>query len=305
MYYGIDLGGTKIEGLVLQEDRKEELGYRILYRKRVATEQEGGYGHVIGQLRGMLNSMEKESGEKALRLGVSAPGSIDPESGKLKNSNSTILNGRPFLADTRAALGCHVAMANDANCFALGELRMGVAREYAKKTVFGVIMGTGVGGGIIVNGHVLNGSMGLSGEWGHNFLDSSGGACYCGKIGCVEQVISGPALERFYDEQRGTGLEEIHKRHRKQSDAKASKTIERLCHFFGLAMSVMVNILDPDIIVLGGGVGNIDELLREGLSQLKKHTFNTNLHEGKAEFTTVLAKPKLGDSAGVFGAAFL
>jgi predicted NBD/HSP70 family sugar kinase len=166
--------------------------------------------------------------------------------------------------------------------------------------VFGIIMGTGVGGGLVIDGKIWNGRHGIAGEWGHNFLDDSGGACYCGKVGCVETVISGPALERYYTSLTGNPvkLKEIAARHRAGSDPAATQTIERLCHFFGKGVSVITNMLDPDVIVIGGGVGNMGDLYSSGLDALGKFIFNNRVE-------TILLKPSLGDSAGVFGAAAL
>jgi predicted NBD/HSP70 family sugar kinase len=161
-------------------------------------------------------------------------------------------------------------------------------------------MGTGVGGGLVVNGQVLGGRQGISGEWGHIFLDASGGQCYCGKIGCVETVLSGPALQRYYHSLTGEKLRlpEIVKRYQSQTDEAAQKTIQRLVEMFGRGISVIINVIDPDAIVLGGGLGNIDLLYTAGVEAAKKHVFNNRLD-------TVFLKPSLGDSAGVFGAAML
>jgi fructokinase len=193
-------------------------------------------------------------------------------------------------------------MANDANCFALAEANMGIVKEKfpASKVVFGVIMGTGVGGGVVVDGKVINGLQGIGGEWGHNFLDKSGGPCYCGKVGCVEQVMSGPALEKYYFSISGVNknMKEIYEAYQKKTDENATKAIDRLTYFFGVAISVVINILDPDVIVIGGGVGNIDVIYTDGLASLEKNIFNYRLE-------TPILRPKLGDSAGVFGAAFL
>ena len=166
--------------------------------------------------------------------------------------------------------------------------------------VFGVIMGTGVGGGVVVEGKVINGLQGIGGEWGHNFLDESGGPCYCGKVGCVEKVLAGPGLEKYYTSISGKqkSLREIYDLYKAGTDPHAKQTMDRLTHFFGLALSVVVNILDPDVIVIGGGVGNIDVIYDEGVKSLDKFVFNNRLD-------TPVLKPKLGDSAGVFGAAFL
>ena len=172
-------------------------------------------------------------------------------------------------------------MANDANCFALAEVKMGVIPSEMPdaEVVFGVILGSGVGGGIVVNGHVLNGRQGIGGEWGHNFLDESGGQCYCGKVGCVERVLSGKNLERYHKETFGEEkkLKVIYQEYLDKSNANSIHTIERMIHFFGKAMSVVINILDPDAIVLGGGVGNIDLLYTAGVEEVKKHVFNPRL----------------------------
>jgi len=241
-------------------------------------------------------------GYKPVKIGIGTPGTEDPKLGTMKNSNTTCLNGRRLKADLEKRLGVKLHMANDANCFALAEASMGIAKEKYPdaKVVFGVIMGTGVGGGVVVDGKVINGLQGIGGEWGHNLLDESGGPCYCGKTGCVEQVLSGPALQRYYYELSGVkkSLKEIYKAHQEGKDGHATKTMERLVRFFGVALSVVVNILDPDVIVIGGGVGNIDLIYTEGVVSLGKYIFNNRLD-------TPVLKPKLGDSAGVFGAAYL
>ncbi len=199
-------------------------------------------------------------------------------------------------------LGIPVVMANDANCFALAEARVGIVKEKMPEAqmVFGVIMGTGVGGGIVLNGMAWGGRQGIAGEWGHNFLDESGGQCYCGKIGCVEKVISGKNLELYHHEkyQEEKKLKQIYAEYQSGGFPNSTATINRLITFFGKGIANVINILDPDVIVLGGGVGNIDLLYTKGVEEVKKHVFNPRVD-------TVFLKPKLGDSAGVFGAAFL
>jgi fructokinase len=262
--WGIDLGGTKVEGAVL----KSALEPEVLYRDRLPTESEKGYDHIIGQIKKVVDKMEVAMGYKAPKIGIATPGTLDPGLGLLKNCNSTSLNGRPLKQDLEKLLGVELFMANDANCFALAEANMGAAKElYPKaKVVFGVIMGTGVGGGVVVDGKVINGLQGIGGEWGHNFLDESGGACYCGKIGCVEKILAGPALERFYESVSGNkkSLKEVYANYKAGTDKHAKQTMERLTNYFGLGLSVVVNILDPDVIVIGGGVGNIDIYLFRG-----------------------------------------
>lgn len=296
--WGIDLGGTKVEGVILSS----AIDPKIFFRDRLPTEGHKGYDHILGQIKAVVDKMEASAGYKPKKIGIATPGTLDPGLGLMKNSNSTSLNGRPLKTDLEKMLGTEIFMANDANCFALAEANMGIAKEkYPNaKVVFGVIMGTGVGGGVVVDGKVINGLQGIGGEWGHNFLDESGGPCYCGKSGCVEKVLAGPALEKYYAAISGQqkSMREIYDWYKTGTDTHATKTIERLIHFFGLALSVIVNILDPDVIVIGGGVGNIDVIYNEGRESLKKYIFNNRLD-------TPVLKPKLGDSAGVFGAAYL
>jgi len=296
--WGIDLGGTKVEGVVLRSAANPE----VLFRDRLPTESDQGYDHILDQIQELVEKMINTIGYKPSRMGIGTPGTVDLELGTIKNSNTACLNDRLFRQDLEARLGIELIMANDANCFALAETNMGIVKEkYPNaKVVFGVIMGTGVGGGVVVNGKIINGLHGIGGEWGHNFLDESGGPCYCGKSGCVEMVLCGPALEKFYYSKSGIqkSLKEIVRLHQARADAVATQTIERLTHFFGLALSVVINILDPDVIAIGGGVGNIENIYGEGVESLKKYIFNNRLD-------TPILKPKLGDSAGVFGAAFL
>ncbi|MCB0607829.1 MAG: ROK family protein [Lewinellaceae bacterium] len=296
--FGIDLGGTKIEGVVLPDSDSIEPIARI----RVPTEKEKGAEHIANQIVKLVRLLEEESGIKAEKIGIGTPGAIDPPTGLMKNSNTTCLNGRPFRDELEAALNLPVVMANDANCFAVAEARLGVIRKAMPnaRVVFGVIMGTGVGGGIVIDGKVINGAQGIAGEWGHSYLDDSGGACYCGNTGCVETIISGPALERYYQSLTGSKIvmKEILERYKAWNDPAAIQTIERLIHFFGKATANLINILDPDAIVLGGGLGNIDLLYTEGREAVKKFVFNPRLD-------TPFFRPVLGDSAGVFGAAML
>ncbi len=296
--WGVDLGGTKIEAVVLESKRNPD----VIVRERIDTEAEQGYRHILGRIKLLLDQVSEETGLIPEIVGFGTPGTLDPITKTMKNCNTTYLNGQPMKSDLEELLGYPIEIANDANCFALAETCMGSVKKHMPeaKVVFGVIMGTGVGGGIVVNGEVINGRQGIGGEWGHNFLDESGGNCYCGKIGCVEKVISGKDLERYHLDTFGVNkkLKDIYKEHLESSNPEASHTINRLITFFGKAISVVINILDPDVIVLGGGVGNIDLLYTDGVEEVKKHLFNTRLD-------TVFLKPSLGDSAGVFGAACL
>lgn len=294
--FGIDLGGTKIEGVVLPEKGSTQ----PIYRFRMPTEAHLGYNHIVSNIALLIQNLEENSGVKAQNFGIGTPGTFNPKTGLHKNSNTTCINGQPFFDDLKKATGIDLAMANDANCFALAEATLGSVAEQIPKAqvVFGVIMGTGVGGGLVINGKVWNGSQGIGGEWGHNFLDSSGGPCYCGQSGCVENIISGPALEKYYHQISGNSLKLSDIAAISEHDKYAQQTMERLVHFFGKAISVLVNILDPDAIVLGGGVGNIPLLYSAGVEEVAKNVFNNRLD-------TQFFRPSLGDSAGVFGAAML
>lgn len=296
--WGIDLGGTKIEGIILSSATDPQ----ILFRDRVPTEADQGYEHILGQVVKLVDMMKKAAGYIPERIGFATPGTLDPKMGVMKNCNTTAMNGQPMKSDLAQRLGVAVSMANDADCFALAEARYGVVKEKFPdaRIVFGVIMGTGVGGGLVVDGRAIVGLQGIAGEWGHNFLHESGGPCYCGKSGCVEKVISGPALEKYYFSETGNKkpLKDIVALAESKVDPTAQKTMLRLVEYFGVALSVIVNILDPDVIVIGGGVGNIDLLYDRGVDAVKKNVFNPRLD-------TPIVRPSLGDSAGVFGAAYL
>ncbi|RFM27594.1 ROK family protein [Deminuibacter soli] len=294
--WGIDLGGTKIEGAILPSLNDAE----AILRMRVNTEGSKGYQHILSQIQTLVNRLKQESGLQPQRIGFGTPGVLDPVTHTMKNSNSTALNGMPLKKDLEAMLQIPVEIANDANCFALAETHLGVVNEKypAARMVFGVIMGTGVGGGLVIDGKIWNGLHGIAGEWGHNFLDESGGPCYCGKTGCVETVLSGPALQRYYKSITGNDVSLKTIVQQQGTDEAAAATIKRLHHFFGKALSVITNMLDPDVIVIGGGVGNIDSIYTEGYESLRQHIFNNRLD-------VAIVKPSLGDSAGVFGAAAL
>lgn len=296
--WGIDLGGTKAEGVIMGSGNAED----ILFRERVSTGAEKGYTHILKQLELLVQQMEQKVGYRAERIGIGTPGTLDPVTHTMRGCNSECLNGQRLRDDLSQRLGMEVVLANDANCFALAEARMGIVkRDFPQaQIVFGVIMGTGVGGGLVVNGVSVYGHHGIAGEWGHNFLDESGGACYCGKAGCVERVLSGPSLERYYHGR--TGIQR--KLHDIRTlaiggDPVAKETMDRLVNFFGKAISVVINIVDPDVIVLGGGVSRIPEIYTAGKAAIASYIFNN----GKV--TTPIVPALLGDSAGVFGAAYL
>ena len=296
--WGVDLGGTKIEGIVI-----EEKSGNILIRERVPTEAAKGYQHILNQVKTLIDKLIKETKLSPTAIGFSTPGTLDPESQTMKNCNTVCMNGQAMKKDLKELLGIRIEMANDANCFALAEATMGIVPEkYPEaQVVFGVIVGTGVGGGVVVNGKVINGKHGIGGEWGHNVLGDDQTPCYCGKKGCNENIFSGPALEKYYESISGEKrkLKEVVERYRANTDAHATATMKRLFTSFGKAIHYIINVLDPDVVVLGGGVSKIDELYTEGKKELEKYIFNM----GKVD--TVFLKPKLGDSAGVFGAAEL
>ncbi len=296
--WGIDMGGTKIEGVILKSADMPE----ILFRERIPTEADHGYDHILDQTKKLVDMLVEKSGQRPDRIGFGTPGILDPKLGVMKNCNTTAMNGRSMKADLEQLLGVSVVMANDADCFALAETRHGVVKEHfpEARVVFGVIMGTGVGGGLVIDGRPIFGLQGIAGEWGHNFLDESGGPCYCGKSGCVEKVIAGPALEQYYFNDTGNRkpLKDIVALAESKVDPTAQKTMIRLIEYFGKAVSVLINILDPDVIVIGGGVGNISMLYDRGIDSVKKYVFNNRLD-------TPIVQPLLGDSAGVIGAAYL
>ena len=296
--WGIDLGGTKIEGVVLEDPNHPV----VLKRLRVATEKEKGYQHIIGQIVKLVEVLMAETGVRPMKIGIGTPGTLEPSTQTMKNSNTTAINGKYLKRDLERALSMPVSMANDANCFAIAETQLGVVKEELPeaKVVFGVIMGTGVGGGLIIDGKVINGKQGIAGEWGHNFMDASGGKCYCGKSGCVERILSGPSLERYYFDKMGIEktLPEIVQLHEGGNDEVATETIKRLLKFFGQGIASVINVVDPDAVVIGGGVSKVNLLYDQGIKSIENHVFNHRLE-------TPILRPSLGDSAGVFGAALL
>ena len=292
--WGIDLGGTKIEGVVLPSAESTDAVCRL----RVPTEAEKGYDHIRSQVRQLVEAMSREAGSTPSAIGFGTPGVLDPDTMRLKNSNTTCLIGQPFQQDIERDLGIEVALANDANCFALAEAKLGAAR--GAETVYGIILGPGVGGGVVIDDKALLGRQGIAGEWGHNILDPQGPDCYCGRKGCVETFLSGPHLEKHYTALSGQtlSLPEITKLHEQGGDPHATATMHHLTTYFGRAVASVINILDPHVVVLGGGVSNIDLLYTEGVREAEKWVFNDRMH-------TRIVKNHLGDSAGVYGAAML
>ena len=287
---GIDLGGTKIEGVVLDASGTE------IVRKRIATEREHGYQHILNRIKSVHDELAAAvSGPTT--FGIGTPGAISPRTGLLKNSNTVCMNGQPVKADLEKLLGRKIEIQNDANCFAMAEARLGAGR--GKKLVFGVIMGTGCGGGIVHNGEVLTGAQAIAGEWGHMSIDPHGPVCYCGKKGCVETFISGGGLENRFAEKFGVRrpLKEVEREYF-AGEPKAVEFMQEFFDRFGRALANLIDILDPDIVVIGGGVSNFKAVYSEGVSAVRKYVFTD-------ELLTPIVKHQLGDAAGVLGAALV
>jgi fructokinase len=295
MRIGIDLGGTKIELVALDSAGD------VIWRERVPTPKDD-YEGTIRAMRDLVVRAENDLKDRG-SVGVAIPGSISARTGLVKNANSTKLIGHPLDKDLAAAIGRPVRVANDANCFALSETTDGAGR--GAHTVFGIIAGTGVGGGITVGGHVLVGANRIAGEWGHNPLpypshdEIPGPPCYCGKAGCIEAWLSGPALARQFKDQTGHALiaTEIAEA-AENGDADANAVMEAFYDRFARSIAGIVNVIDPDVVVIGGGLSKIDGLYRELPERIMAYAFTP---EG---FTRVL-KNVHGDSSGVRGAAWL
>jgi fructokinase len=288
---GIDLGGTKIEGIVLDANGVE------LHRKRIPTERDKGYEHILARVVGLHDDLAKETGSKKHTFGIGTPGAISRKTGLLKNSNTVCMNGRPVQTDLERMLGRSIAIQNDANCFAMAEAILGAGK--GKELVFGVIMGTGCGGGIVHKGEVITGLQSIGGEWGHMAIDPHGPVCYCGTHGCVETYISGGGLEKRWEKEHGTKklLKDIVTDYR-AGHREAAAFMKTFFAHFGRAMANLINVLDPDVVVLGGGVSNIPELYTEGVRDVARCIFSDSLE-------TPIVKHQIGDSAGVIGAALI
>jgi fructokinase len=311
MKIGLDLGGTKIEAIVLDDAGS------ALWRERRATPQ-GDYTATLEVIEFLVNKAKCENDlPMTTSVGIGTPGALSAVRIKteavMKNSNSTALNGRPLLSDLSARLKCRVYLANDANCFALAEACSGQGPQYFKddmpESVFGVILGTGVGGGIVVNGRLLAGSNAIAGEWGHNCLPAialnelaatqRGRDCYCGRKDCIETYLSGPGLALSYvlKYQEPLSPEQIIEKMR-AGDAKAVFIWEQYLAQLACSLAQIVNVLDPALIVLGGGLSTISEIYGTIVEKMRPHVFSDT-------FNTPMLPALLGDSAGVFGAAWL
>ena len=288
---GIDLGGTKIEGVVLDAHGEE------IVRKRISTEREHGYQHILNRLKSLHDELVATVPGRPTTLGLGTPGAISPRTGLLKNSNTVCINGRPVKADLEKLLARKIEIQNDANCFAMAEALLGAGR--GKNLVFGVIMGTGCGGGIVYKGEVFTGPQAIASEWGHMSIDPLGPVCYCGQRGCVETFISGGGLEASYAGKYGAGksLKAIEKEFY-AGEPRAVDFMRTFFDRFGRALANLIDILDPDIVVLGGGVSNFSALYTEGVAAVRKYVFTDELQ-------TPIVKHQLGDSAGVLGAALV
>ena len=283
---GIDLGGTKTEGVLVDEE------FQVIERKRVPTNQNNGYESILETIQDLVN--ELKNNEKT-SIGVCTPGALSKESGLIKNSNTQCLIGKDLKNDLEKILDQEISIENDANCFALAEAKLGAAKNH--DTVFGVIMGTGVGGGLVIDDKIHTGRTNIAGEWGHHCIKPNGNECYCGRKGCVETYISGPALEKKWNELTNQNLSVADIVKNSQEDAYKTWKSEFLENF-GLSMANVIDILDPDAIVLGGGLSNIPFLYDEGKNLVYENVFSDTVD-------TPILKNQLGDSAGVFGACIL
>lgn len=295
MRVGIDLGGTKIEGGLL------DAGGELVARERRPTPA-GDYEGTVAVIAALVRALEQRAGAP-VTVGVGTPGSVSSVTGRMKNCNSTVLNGRPLREDLEAALGRPVRLQNDANCFALSEATDGAASE--ARCVFGAILGTGIGGGIVVDRRVLAGADGVAGEWGHNPLpwprddEWPGPPCYCGRTGCIETLCAGPAIEREHARRSGRALTMAAiDAAARAGDAQAERTLELLGDRLARGLAHVVNVLDPDAIVLGGGLSNLDRLYAELPERMGAYVFSDAVR-------AVPRRPAWGDSSGVRGAAWL
>ncbi len=293
--FGIDLGGTKIEILGLDESGRERL------RKRVATPA-GDYAATVAAITALVHDAERELGE-AGSVGIATPGAVSRLTGRIKNANSTCLNGKPLVDDLQRVLQREIRIENDANCFALSEATDGAAAGAA--VVFGVILGTGVGGGIVVHGRTLVGANAIAGEWGHNPLpwpaddERPGNACYCGRAGCIETWLSGPGLAHNFFQLDGRRLDAAAiAQAAAGGDARAEAAMVAYEERLAKSLASVINLLDPDVIVLGGGLSNLARLYRNVPLRWGRYLFSDAV-------VTRLVPPRYGDASGARGAAWL
>ena len=285
---GIDLGGTKTEGILLDEK------FEIVERKRLPTNQQEGYSSIVNLIKNLVDDLKQKT-DDSVSIGICTPGALSKQSGVIKNSNTQCLIGKDIKNDLENVLKQKVSIENDANCFTLAESKLGSAKNF--DMVFGVIMGTGVGGGIVIKQQIHNGRTNIAGEWGHHCIKPEGNSCYCGKRGCVETYLSGPALEKRWNDLSGK-RQTISEILQNSDESMFTTWKNELLENFALALGNVIDILDPDAIVLGGGLSNIPFLYDEGKSLVYENVFSDTVD-------TPILKNQLGDSAGVFGACIL
>ena len=299
MRIGVDLGGTKIEAIALDD------AGAVLLRRRVTTPA-GDYGRILSAIADLVTVLERELGRRGT-VGIAMPGAISKKTGRIKNANTVVLNGQPLEADIAEALARPVRLENDANCFALSEAVDGAAAS--AKVVFGVILGTGVGGGLVVDGHIITGRNGVAGEWGHNPLpwaraEDQGHPCYCGKVGCIETFLSGPGLALDYRTRSGKnlGANDLTAQDvvlaAETGDDIAAECLSVYQDRLGRGLASVINLFDPDAIVLGGGLSNVTQLYSSLPSIIDKYAFSDGVD-------TPILRAAHGDSSGVRGAAWL
>jgi len=283
---GVDLGGTKTEIIVLDEN------LNVMERKRVSTPQ-NNYDEIINTITTLVSDVSQSISD--FSLGVCCPGAISKQTGVIKNSNTQCLIGKSLKEDLENKLQKNISIENDANCFTIAESKLGAGIGF--DLVFGVIMGTGVGGGIVIDNTLHSGRTNIAGEWGHHTLHQNGNSCYCGKNGCVETYISGPSLEKRWNQL--TGLTQTMPEIIENFDNSIGKQWKNeFLENFGHGLANVIDILDPDAIILGGGLSNIDFLYHEGKESIYSKVFSDMIE-------TPILKNNLGDSSGVFGAALL
>ncbi|MCP4755658.1 MAG: ROK family protein [Proteobacteria bacterium] len=288
----IDMGGTKTEIMLTGNDP-----FDIIERKRVPTQREKGYQFIIHHLADLIAEYTKLCDEPP-HIGIGIPGSINVKTGLVRNANTVCLIGHPLKKDLEALVDQAIFIENDANCFALAEAVLGAGKGY--DMVMGLIMGTGMGGGLVLSGSIWSGLQGIAGEFGHTSIDYNGPPCWCGENGCLEVYISGTAVEKNYQGITGTHktLKEIYQDFEDRQEPAAKQVLDDLLFYFGRGIANLITSFDPDIVVIGGGVSNISLLYTAGVDQVRQRIFNDDMD-------TPIVKNQLGDSSGIYGAALL
>jgi len=294
MYIGVDLGGTKTESIIIDKDGNEI--------ERLRKDTPKNYNGTIDTICDLVSHLEKKF-EKNCKIGIGTPGALSNETNCIKGGNSTWLNGRPLKKDIELRLNREIYLENDANCFALSEAYDGAGS--LEEIVFGVILGTGVGGGLVINKKIINGYNNISGEWGHNQMSIGSNDkwnrhdCYCGKKGCIETYLSGTGFSKHFYDQYNINLDaKIIQKNANEGDEKSLEFIYQYLDYLARGLSQVINIVDPGVIVLGGGVSNMKQIYDNINSKLKKYVFSDTVN-------TKVLKNKFGDSSGVRGAASL